>query len=305
MKNDIQNLSRYIGHDVVDRNGNNVGTLECLWSDHTGQPAFLGVKTGWFMGKTHVVPAQRAEVNEVARVIRLPYEEDRIKQAPSYEANMELSEGIEREVSSYYNIPWERTPAIQTAGTGQEQARVQLTQEELKVGKRQVEYGGVRLRKIIRTETVNQPVELQREEIAIERVPAGQAKPGSKSFNQEEIYIPLRREEPVVQKESRVTEEVRATKRKQTEKQTVSEQLRKEDVQIDRGPGQRNVGATTRTQQDRPRSGAGRKAVFCIAKSTQQASTIADQLKSAGFSRDDISVIFSDKGTSKEFAHEK
>ena len=70
MKNDIQNLSRYIGHDVVDRNGNNVGTLECLWSDHTGQPAFLGVKTGWFMGKTHVVPAQRAEINEAARVIR-------------------------------------------------------------------------------------------------------------------------------------------------------------------------------------------------------------------------------------------
>src|SRR5207253_4300083 len=94
MRNDIQNLSRFIGHDVVDRNGNQVGTLECLWSDHTGQPAFIGVKTGWFLSKTHVVPAQRAEINEAARVIRLPYEEDRIKQAPSYEANMELNEGI-------------------------------------------------------------------------------------------------------------------------------------------------------------------------------------------------------------------
>ena len=63
----------------------------------------------------------------------------------------------------------------------------------------------------------------------IERVPAGQAKPGNKAFSQEEIYIPLRREEPVVQKEGHVTEEVRATKRKQTEKQTVSEQVRKEE----------------------------------------------------------------------------
>jgi len=327
MKNEIQNLTRYIGHDVVDRNDNKIGTLECLWSDHTGQPAFLGVRTGWFMGKTHVVPAHRAEVNSSAQTIRLPYEEERIKRAPSYDGNMELSENIEREVGSYYNIPWEQTPATtassqptgqvsgQTSGRGQEEARVQLSQEELKVGKRQVEYGAVRLRKIVRTETVNQPVELQREEIVIERVPGGESRPGSKSFSQEEIYIPLRREEAVVQKESHVTEEVRATKRKQTEKQTVSEQVRKEDVEIDRGGGQRGTtGArtaqpSTRTaqqpQQGRSQSDHGRKAVFAIARTPQQASIIADQLKSAGFSRDDISVIFSDKGTSKEFAHEK
>ena len=43
-----------------------------------------------------------------------------------------------------------------------------------KVGKREVEYGGVRLRKVVKTEVVNQPVELTREEIVIERVPAGQ-----------------------------------------------------------------------------------------------------------------------------------
>src|SRR5205823_2839996 len=60
-----QDLQQYIDHAVLDRNGDKIGTLECLWSDHTGQPAFLGVKTGWLLGKTHVVPAQRAEVNEV------------------------------------------------------------------------------------------------------------------------------------------------------------------------------------------------------------------------------------------------
>ena len=320
MKNDIQNLSRFIAHDVVDRNGNKVGTLECLWSDHTGQPAFVGVKTGWFLGKTHVVPAHRVEVNEAARTIRLPYEADRIKQAPSYDPDTELSEDIEREVSSFYNIPWERTPAIQQTGTpqrtsaGREEARVQLTQEEVKVGKRQVEYGAVRLRKIVRTQTVNQPVELQREAIVIERVPATEARPGDKSFRQEDIYIPLRREEAVVQKEARVTEEVRATKRKETEKQNVSAQVRREDVQVERGQGQPvRTGATSQppvrtgatTRQEPSRSNSGRKAVFGIGRSPQQAATIADQLKSAGFSRDDISVIFSDKGTSKEFAHEK
>ena len=56
-----RDLARYIGYDVVDRNGNKIGTLECLWQDHTGEPAFVGVRTGWFMGKTHVVPAESVE----------------------------------------------------------------------------------------------------------------------------------------------------------------------------------------------------------------------------------------------------
>jgi len=47
------------------------------------------------------------------------------------------------------------------------------------------------------------------------------------------------------------------------------------------------------------------KAVFCIAKSEAQASTIVDQLKTAGFSNNDISVLFPDKAGTKDFAHEQ
>jgi len=47
------------------------------------------------------------------------------------------------------------------------------------------------------------------------------------------------------------------------------------------------------------------KAVFCIAKSEAQASTIVDQLKTAGFSNNDISVLFPDKTGTKDFAHEQ
>jgi hypothetical protein len=47
------------------------------------------------------------------------------------------------------------------------------------------------------------------------------------------------------------------------------------------------------------------KAVFCIAKTTEQAERIVDRLKNAGFSNNDISVLFPDKSTSKDFAHEK
>src|SRR3984893_11944152 len=47
------------------------------------------------------------------------------------------------------------------------------------------------------------------------------------------------------------------------------------------------------------------KAVFGIAKSESQAIAIADQLRAAGFSNNDISVLFPDKGGSKDFAHEQ
>src|SRR5277367_2143414 len=47
------------------------------------------------------------------------------------------------------------------------------------------------------------------------------------------------------------------------------------------------------------------KAVFAIATSEAQAINIANQLKSAGFSNNDISVLFPDKQGSKDFAHEQ
>jgi hypothetical protein len=48
-----------------------------------------------------------------------------------------------------------------------------------------------------------------------------------------------------------------------------------------------------------------KKAVYCIAQNVEQAEHIVDQLKKAGFSNNDISVLFPDKSSSKDFAHEK
>src|SRR5229473_5824329 len=47
------------------------------------------------------------------------------------------------------------------------------------------------------------------------------------------------------------------------------------------------------------------KAVFGIAKSESQAIAIADQLRAAGFSENDISVLFPDKKGTRDFAHEQ
>jgi len=48
-----------------------------------------------------------------------------------------------------------------------------------------------------------------------------------------------------------------------------------------------------------------KKSVFCIATSRTQAEQIVDQLKNANFSNNDISVLFPDKETNRDFAHEK
>jgi hypothetical protein len=49
----------------------------------------------------------------------------------------------------------------------------------------------------------------------------------------------------------------------------------------------------------------GSKPIFCIASSEPQARQIANQLKVAGFSGNDISVLFPDKTASRDFAHEQ
>ena len=48
-----------------------------------------------------------------------------------------------------------------------------------------------------------------------------------------------------------------------------------------------------------------KKSVFCIATSRDQAHRIVDQLKAANFSNNDLSVLFPDKETTRDFAHEK
>ena len=201
------------------------------------------MKTGWIFGRTHVVPAQDAHVSRTSNRIRLPYSVQKVKDAPAYDADEAISEEREREIYRYYGVTGSSRQGADTTAQlrrpaaerhGQESATIDLAEERLKVGKREVEAGGVRLRKIVRTETVNQPVELKREEVVVERVPGSGSAPGSgRQFEGQDIFIPLRREEPVVQKEAAVREQVRVRKTAQTEQQKVSEQVRREDVEVE------------------------------------------------------------------------
>jgi uncharacterized protein (TIGR02271 family) len=113
-------------------------------------------------------------------------------------------------------------------------AEVPLSEEEVKVGKRSVGAGEVNLQKKVSTEQVNVPVELKREDVVIERVPAHETEPaGKEPFQEERVEVPLSQEEPVVEKETRVVGGVRVRKTEGTERETIQESVRREDVDID------------------------------------------------------------------------
>ena len=96
-------LEQMIDYKVVDQNGDEIGTLHSLWSDpDTGTVEFLGVKTGWLFGHNHVVPAEKAELDEANNFVRLPYAEAFIKEAPSMSAESEISEAEEQNIYRYY-----------------------------------------------------------------------------------------------------------------------------------------------------------------------------------------------------------
>lgn len=231
---------RYIGYNVVDRSQEKIGTIESVWLDRSGDPAYMSIKTGWLgMGRSYVVPTQNAEVSQRRQNIRIPFTTEQLRGAPEFDSSVQLQNADEERIGSYYGNHgfkregWLEDRSVDTRSS--EGKTVQLKEEQIKVGKRQVEAGGVRLRKVVRTETVNQPIELKREEIVIERVPANQAGAVSSDFADEEIYVPLRREEAVVSKEARVREEVRVGKREQSKQENISETIRKEDVEIEEG----------------------------------------------------------------------
>ena len=250
-------------HAVVAQAGESIGTLHSMWnSQHTGELEFLGVKTGWLFGSNHVVPAEQAQIDEAARTIQVPYLLAKIKDAPTIEADATISDEQEAEIYRYYGVG--RTTATATSMRTNEYAaagatagataatagntttdvareakagndiEVALSEEQVKVGKRTVDAGSVRLRKVIRTEIVNQPVEIRHEDVVVERVSADQVHGGAATsdFQDKTIDVPLTREEVVVSKEARVTGAVRLHKTAEAETQNVSETVRKEDVEV-------------------------------------------------------------------------
>ena len=111
------------------------------------------------------------------------------------------------------------------------------SEERLSVGTEQREAGKAKLRKYVVTENVTTTVPVSREEVRLEREPitegnADQAMGGG-DITEEEHEVTLHEERPVVQKETVPVERVRLDKDTVTEQHEVSEDVRKEQIDLD------------------------------------------------------------------------
>ena len=114
-----------------------------------------------------------------------------------------------------------------------QEAFVTRSEEELAIGKRQVQAGEVEVRKSVETEHVRQQVPVTREEITVERRPVRDGMAASADIGDDAIRIPVTEEEIVVEKRPVVKEEIVVTKRAVQDTQVVEADLRKERVDVD------------------------------------------------------------------------
>jgi uncharacterized protein (TIGR02271 family) len=143
------------------------------------------------------------------------------------------------------------TPATDTA---QEQADLYLHQEQLSVGKRVVPAGRVILRKNVTQEQVSRPIELREEDVRIERETVTNATARETAFAPREVFIPLQQEVPVVEKQIELSEVIRARKQIDTEQRVISDEVRRERVEV--GETRSATGAPPTTESESGRESA-------------------------------------------------
>jgi stress response protein YsnF len=116
-----------------------------------------------------------------------------------------------------------------------EDTTINRIEENLEVGKKTVEQGGVRVRSRIVEKPVEESVRLREERINVERNPVDReaSREELSNFKEQDIELTERSEVPVVNKEARVVEEVRITKDVNEREETIRDTVRNTDVDIE------------------------------------------------------------------------
>jgi uncharacterized protein (TIGR02271 family) len=146
----------------------------------------------------------------------------------------------------------------QVGGQTIEEERIPVVKEELRVGKREVERGGVRVRTYVCETPVKEQVTLREEHVSVERRPVSQdaaATTGSATgdmLQERTIEMTEKAEQAVVQKVANVTEEVVLTKTAEQRTEQVEETVRETRVEVDEDLR----GASERTDRDKSAFGS-------------------------------------------------
>ncbi|CAN5468316.1 PRC and DUF2382 domain-containing protein [soil metagenome] len=249
-----------IGRDAVTDDGDKLGKVgQVFLDDETGEPAFVTVNTGLFGTNETFVPLGSARVE--GDTLAVPSTKDQVKDAP----NVDISEGHmsrdeEKRLYEYYGLThtqgranqgdagqdgWRDDDAVveestsaghDTSGPNTVDA-VTRSEERLDVGTTAEETGRVRLRKYVTTEQETHTVPVRTERAVLEREPVtegnvDQATSGA-DISEEEHEVVLSQERVTVDKTVEPVERVSLGTETVTEDQTVTEDVRKEQIEVD------------------------------------------------------------------------
>jgi len=118
---------------------------------------------------------------------------------------------------------------------------IPIVEENVQIGKREVETGGVRLRSRIVESPVEENIRLREEHVRVERTPVDRPATDTdlQNFQEREIEMTEHAEVPVVNKEARVVEEVNLNKEVEERDETVKETVRKTKVDVENIDGEK------------------------------------------------------------------
>jgi uncharacterized protein (TIGR02271 family) len=229
-RTEMRETYEWRGRNVVDEEGAKVGTLEEIYLDQrTDRPEWALIHTGLFGTKSSFAPLAGARLD--GEDVRIGYSKQEVKDAPSVDANRNLSPEEEARLYAHYGLDYSE-PRSDTGRTTDD--AMTRSEEELRVGTAKRERGRARLKKYVVTEDVSQTVPVQREEVRVEREPItdanrGRAKDGP-DISEEEHEVVLHEEEVVTEKRAVPKERVRLDKETVTNEETVSDQVRREQI---------------------------------------------------------------------------
>ena len=242
------------GRPVIGSDGDKIGTVADVYFDKdTRQPEWALVTTGLFGTKHSFVPITVSSTT--ADGLSVPFTKDQVKDAPRLDDDGELSQDDEALLSRHYGISYSEAPSDtglpgnggpQQTGRGpvgndvsgpETDEAMTRSEEELRIDKIRRPSGLVRLRKSITTQQVDATVPVQREEARIEREPITDANVGNAmggpELSEEERELTLSEEEVTVDKRVVPKERVRLDKDVVTEERSVSEDVRKEQIEVE------------------------------------------------------------------------
>jgi uncharacterized protein (TIGR02271 family) len=140
------------------------------------------------------------------------------------------------------------TDRASTAAARDTDEVIPVAEEELHVGKREVNRGRVRLHSRVIEKPVQEQVTLREERVDVERRPVSGTTQagviGGDPFQERTIEVEERGEEAVVSKEARVVEEVVVRKEADQRTETISDTVRKTEVDVEDDRSIRGTGTT-------------------------------------------------------------